>query len=106
MKNAVFGKLWKIWENKKILNLLQQKKRRNSLVSEPNYHSAKFFTEYLLAMEMKKGQILINKPAFFGLSTPEFSQILMYQFWCDYVRSKYSKKSKLFHCIHNNRSYL
>ena len=28
----------------------------NYLVSAPNYHTAKFFTEYLLAIEMKKKQ--------------------------------------------------
>ena len=29
-------------------------KARNDFVSEPNYHSAKFFTENLLAIKMKK----------------------------------------------------
>ena len=37
-------------------------KRRNYFVSEPNYHSAKFFIENLLAIEMGKTQIFINKP--------------------------------------------
>ena len=32
--------------------------RRNCLVSEPNYHTEKFFTEYLLAIEMKKRRYL------------------------------------------------
>ena len=36
--------------------------RRNYLVSEPNYHTAKFSTEHFLAIEIKKKQILINKP--------------------------------------------
>ena len=30
-------------------------------MSETNYHSTKFFTENLLAIEMKKTQILMNK---------------------------------------------
>ena len=29
-------------------------RRRNYLVLEPNYHTTKFFTENLLAIEMKK----------------------------------------------------
>ena len=29
-------------------------RRRNYLVSEPNYHTRKFFTEYLLAIELKE----------------------------------------------------
>ena len=57
-----------------MLNLSQQ--RRNYLVSEPNYHSTKFFTETLLAIEMKKKQtqkteILMNKPVHLGLSILE-----------------------------------
>ena len=38
--------------------------RRNYLVSEPNFHTTKFFTEHPLAIEPKKPQILMNKPAY------------------------------------------
>ena len=31
-------------------------KKRNKLVSEPNYHTTKWFSETLLAIEMKKHQ--------------------------------------------------
>ena len=34
--------------------------RRNYLLSEPNYHATKCFTEYLIAIVMRKTQILIN----------------------------------------------
>ena len=33
--------------------------RRSYLISEPNYHTTKSFTENLLAIEMKKTEILI-----------------------------------------------
>ena len=36
------------------MKLVTTERRRNYLVSEPNYHTAKFFTEHLLAIEMKK----------------------------------------------------
>ena len=39
--------------------------------------------------------MLINKPAYLGLSIPELSQILMYEFWHDYVKRKYGIKAKL-----------
>ena len=41
--------------------------RRNYLLSEPNYHTAKFFTNILWAIEMRKTQILVNKPVYLGL---------------------------------------
>ena len=34
--------------------------RKNYLVSEPNFHTTKFFTEKLLAIEMRKTEILMN----------------------------------------------
>ena len=54
-------KLWKMWENRDI-KLVTTERRRNYLVSEPNYHTTKFFTENVLAIEMKKKQryLLIN----------------------------------------------
>ena len=42
----------------------------------------------------KKKQILINKHSI-GLSIQELLKILMYEFWYDYVKPKYGKKSKL-----------
>ena len=50
------------------------------LLLEPNYHTRKFFTEYLLAIEMKKTQTLTNKPVYSGLSILELSRILIYEF--------------------------
>ena len=83
-------------ENIEILNLHNRKK--NELFSiRTKYHTTKFFTEYLLAIEMKKKkmQILINKPVYLGLSILELSKILMYEFWYDYVKAKYDGKGKL-----------
>ena len=68
-------KAWKIWENIEILNLPQ--KIRNYLVLEPIYHTTKFFTENLLAIETKKIEIIINNLVYLGLSILEFSKILI-----------------------------
>ena len=70
MNNAVFGKLWKMWENIEILNLQQQKGEEIILL---NYHTTKFFIENLLAIKMRKTQMLINKPAHLGLSILDLS---------------------------------
>ena len=47
MNNAVIGK-------HRDIKLVRTERRRNFLVSEPNYQITKFFTEYLLAIEMKR----------------------------------------------------
>ena len=51
MNNAFFGKIWNI-------KLFRTERRKTFLVSEPNYHTTMFSTEYLLAVEMKKHRYL------------------------------------------------
>ena len=38
---------------------------------------------------MKKIEVLLNKPAYLGFSILELSKILMYEFWYNYVKTKY-----------------
>ena len=40
------------------IELAITERRRNYLVSEPNFHTTKFFTQHLLAKEMKKQKYL------------------------------------------------
>ena len=60
-------------------------KRRNYFVSEPNYHTKKFFIEILITTELRKTQILINKQVYLSLSILELSKTVMYEFWYDYI---------------------
>ena len=53
------------------IKLVTTKRKRNYLVSEPNYHTTKIFTEHLLAIEMKGTEILMIKPVHLGLSILE-----------------------------------
>ena len=74
MNNAVFGKT--MGNVKKHIDI-KLVRRRNYLVSEPNYHTTKFFTERLLVIEIKQQQkkkkktteILMNKPVYLRFST-------------------------------------
>ena len=79
MNNAVFGKTKKKERKHRDIKLVTTDRRRNYLVSEANYHTTKFFTESLLAIETKKEtEILMNKHAYLGLSILELSKILMF----------------------------
>ena len=81
MNNAVFGKAMENVRKYRDIILVTTERRKNYLVSEPNYHTTKFFTENVLATEMKKTEILMNEPICLGLSLLELSKILMYDFW-------------------------
>ena len=62
MNNAVFGKTMENVRKHRDIKLVTTERRRNYLVSEPNYHAKKFFIENLLAIEMKKLEKLTTKP--------------------------------------------
>ena len=53
------------------IKLVTTGKRRNYLVSEPDYHPTKFFSEHQLVIEIQKREILMNKPAYLGFSIIE-----------------------------------
>ena len=95
MNNAVFGKTMENVRKNRDIKLVTTERKRKYLASEQNYHTTKFFTEYLLAIEMKKTLVLMNKPVYLGLSILELSKILTFEFWYDYVKkSKTAKLSK------------
>ena len=79
------------------IKIFTTENRRNNLVSEPNYHITKFFTENLLAIEIKKTQITMNKPVYLGLSILDLSKTVMYELWYDYLKPKYGENVKLFY---------
>ena len=53
MNNAIFGKIPENLGKNRDIKLVTAERRRNYLVSEPNYYTTKFFTEQLLAIEIK-----------------------------------------------------
>ena len=95
MNSAAFGKTMQNVRKRRYNKLFTTEKRKNYMVSEPNYHTTKFFTENLLAIEMKKTQILMYEPVCLGLSILELSKIIMYQFQYKYVKPKYCEKNKI-----------
>ena len=61
MNNAVFGKTVETLRKHRYIELVTIGRRMNYLVSKPSFHSTKFLTEKLLAVEMKKTEARMNK---------------------------------------------
>ena len=80
INNAVFGKAMKNVRKHSHIKLVTTETTRNYLVSEPNYHTTNFFPENLLATEMKRTQMFMDKPVHLGLPVLEISKIVMYAF--------------------------
>ena len=79
----------------RVIKLVTTERRRNYLVLEPNYQTTNFFTEKLLAIDMKKPLILMNKYVYLGLPILDPSKTVMYEFWYDYVKPKYGENAEL-----------
>ena len=91
----MFGKTLGSQRKYRDIKLVTAGEKRNYLVSEPNYYTTKFFIENLLAIEMKKTQITMNKPVYLGFSMLDLSKTVMYDFWYDYIKPKYGERAKL-----------
>ena len=95
MNNAVFGKTVENIRKHRNIKLVTTDKRRIKLVSEPNYHTMNYISEDLSIIEMNKTKVKMNKPIYLGLSILEISNLLMYEFWYDYMKPKYGDNIKL-----------
>ena len=104
MNNSVFGKTMENVRKHRIIKLATTKMRRKYLVSEPNYHTTKFFTENLLTIEIRKTQILMNELVYLGLSILDLSKTVMYELWYDYVKPKYDGNAEL--CFMDTDSFI
>ena len=110
--NSVFGKTMENVRNHRDIKLVTSDKRRKRLVSEPNYHSHKKFSEHLMAIEMKKTRVKMIKPIYLGMSILDISKMIMHEFWYDYIKPKYGEEAKLCYTdtdsfvIHTKTKYL
>ena len=104
MNNSVFGKTMENVRKHRDNKLVTTDEKRSKLVSEPNYHTTKGFSENLLAIEMKKTKAKMNKPVYLGLSILGISKTLMYKFWYDCIKPKYGDRAKL--CCTDTDSFI
>ena len=95
MINSAFGKTMENLRKHGDIKFVATDEKRSKLISEPNYHTTKRFSENLLATEMKKTKVKMNKPAYLGMSILDISKTLMYKFWYDYFKPKYGDRAKL-----------
>ena len=64
MINSVFGKTMENLRKHRDVKLVTTDEKRSKLMSEPNNHTRKRFSENLLAVEMKKAKVKMNRPVY------------------------------------------
>ena len=102
MINSVFGETIENVRKHRNIKLVTNNKRRNKLVSEPNYHTTKQFSKNLQAIEMNKTKVLMSKPIYLGQTILDISKTLIYELWYDYIKPKYGDKAKLYYMDTNS----
>ena len=99
MKNSVFGKTIENVIKHGDIKLVTTEKRRKK-----NSHKTKWFSESLLAIEMKKTKVKMNNPVYLGLSILDIHKIVIYEYWYDYLKSNFDYNVKL--CYMDTDSFI
>ena len=104
INNAVFGKTMENVRNRREVKLVVTEERREKLTSESNYDSCKQFSENLMAIEMRKTRVLMDKPIAVGQAVLDISKTLIYELWYDYLKPIYQDNIKL--CCMDTDSFI
>ena len=103
MNNAVYGKAMENVRNHRDIKLIATNARRKQL-SQPNYHTCKRFSEHLMAIELRKRKVYMNKPIDIGQDVLDISKTPIYTVSYDYLKPKYEDKIKL--CYMDTDSFI
>ena len=76
MNNSVVGKTMENIRNRVDIRLRTDEISAEKFVSKPNYERTTIFSENLVAVHMKKTELIFNKPVYLGMSILDISKTL------------------------------
>ena len=88
MNDSVFGKMIENVRKRREIKLIVIEEHRKKLVSEPNYASCTTFSDHLMAIEIRRSNVLMDKPIMVGQAILDKSKELMYSFWYYHLKPK------------------
>ena len=89
MNNSVFEKTMENIRKHRNIKLITNREAYLKAVMKPNFKSGVLFGENLMGCEMGKIKVVMNKPVYLGQAILDLSKIVMYKFYCDYIKQKY-----------------
>ena len=75
---------------------------------EPNFHSRSVFSENLIAVELRKLEVKLNKPIYVGMCILEISKLRLYEFHYlyEYMIPLYRDRCKIMYTDTDSLIYL
>ncbi|CAH1111573.1 unnamed protein product [Psylliodes chrysocephalus] len=99
MNNAVFGKTMENVRKRVNIRLLTEWSGRygaEAMISKPEFKNCTIFNENLVAVELRKLQIWLNKPIYVGQSILDLAKMTIYNFHYSYMVSTFEDCSVLY----------
>ena len=95
MKNSVLGKTMENIRKHKDMKLATNEQKYLKYMMKPNCKDSAWFAENLMAVELGKMEITMNKPVYLGQAILDLSKLVMYEFHYDYMKPKYGSQVSL-----------
>lgn len=98
LNNAIFGKTMenlRLRVDMKLVNKWEGRTGARIMIAKPNFKRLRIFADDLIAIEMKKTHILMNKPIIIGMSILDVSKLTMYSFLYNFLKPKYGDKIRI-----------
>lgn len=94
MSNSIFGKTMECQRDRVDIKLRSHwndnsRYGARALIANPNFKRCTIFDECLVAIEMNRTNILMNKPVIIGMAILDVSKWLMYDFFYNYLKPRY-----------------
>ena len=89
MNNVVFGKTMENIRKHKDIKLVKNEEAYLRNLMKPNFKSGTLLGVDLMACEMGKVRVVMNKLVYLGKAILDLSKTMMYEFHYDYVKRKY-----------------
>ena len=105
MNNSVFNKTLENIRNRVDIRLISSDKVTKNLAIKPNFDRCTIFDENLISIHMMKIKLYFNKPVYLDMRILDLSKSLMYDFHCNYIRTKYGDNAKLLFTDNDSLAY-
>ena len=92
MNNSIFGKTMENLRKRMSVKLANNAKNYVKCISKPTFVSQKIFSKNFTAIHEINPVLILNKPINVGFSILDLSKLLMYEFHCKYIKSKFDTK--------------